>query len=175
MKQHISALMDGELFDEEAEAIVGKLKRDGDAQDDWLMYHLIGDVLRQPDHVHADISMAVRDRLQAEPTVLAPRSRAMHRARWFAVSAAASVMALTVVAWLSAKVVPQGVPQQQQQMAAFQQSGADGNMRPASWQGNARAMQARPNVSDYLMAHQEYSPSNNVQGAASYIHTVAGQ
>jgi sigma-E factor negative regulatory protein RseA len=169
MKQHISALMDGELFDEEAEAIVDKLKRDAGAQDDWLVYHLIGDVLRQPDHVHADVSMAVRERLQAEPTVLAPRSRAMHRARWFAVSAVASVMALTVVAWLSAKVVPQGTPQQ---MAVMQQSG---NMRPASWQGNPGGEQIRPNVSDYLIAHQEYSPSNNVQGAASYIHTVAGQ
>ncbi len=169
MKQHISALMDGELFDDEAEAIVDRLKREAGAQDDWLMYHLIGDVLRQPDHVHADISMAVRERLQGEPTVLAPRSRAMHRARWFAVSAAASVMALTVVAWLSGKMVPQGAPQQ---MAASQQAGS---MRPASWQGTPRAMQARANVNDYLMAHQEYSPSNNVQGATSYIHTVAGQ
>ena len=29
------------------------------------------------------------------------------------------------------------------------------------------------NVNDYLMAHQEFSPSTNVQGAASYIHTVS--
>jgi sigma-E factor negative regulatory protein RseA len=169
MKQHISALMDGELFDDEAEAVIGKLKRNPDAQDDWLIYHLVGDALRQPDHVHADISMAVRERLQNEPTVLAPRSRAMHGARWFAVSAAASLMALSVVAWLSAKVVPQGVPQQ---LAVMQDSG---NMRPASLQTGLVPMQSRRSVSDYLMAHQEYSPSNNVQGAASYIHTVAGQ
>lgn len=169
MKQHISALMDGELFDEEAEAVVDKLERNPDAQDEWLVYHLIGDALRQPDHVHADISMAVREKLQGEPTVLAPRSRAMHRARWFAVSAAASVMALTVVAWLSAKVVPQGGSQH---VAVIQQSG---NMRPASLQTWPDGSRARPSVNDYLMAHQEYSPSNNVQGAASYIHTVAGQ
>lgn len=169
MKQHISALMDGELFDDEAEAVIGKLKRNPDAQDDWLIYHLVGDALRQPDHVHADISMAVRERLQNEPTVLAPRSRAMHGARWFAVSAAASLMALSVVAWLSEKVVPQGVPQQ---LAVMQDPG---NMRPASLQTGLVPMQSRRSVSDYLMAHQEYSPSNNVQGAASYIHTVAGQ
>ncbi len=169
MKQHVSALMDGELFDEEAEAVVDRLKRDPDAHGDWLMYHLIGDVLRQPDHVHCDISPAVRDRLQAEPTVIAPRSRAIHRARWFAVSAAASIMALGVVAWLSAKVVPQGAPQQ---IAVLQDSG---NMRPASLQMTPERAQARRSVNDYLIAHQEYSPSNNVQGAASYIHTVAGQ
>lgn len=175
MKQHISALMDGELFDDEAEAVVGKLKRNPEAQDEWLVYHLIGDALRQPDHVHADISAAVRERLQNEPTVLAPRSRAMHGARWFAVSAAASLMALSVVAWFTTKVVPQDAGQQQQQLAVMQQQA--GNMRPASLQTGMRPMPARRSnsVNDYLMAHQEYSPSNNVQGAASYIHTVAGQ
>ncbi|HEY5994742.1 MAG TPA: sigma-E factor negative regulatory protein [Gallionellaceae bacterium] len=171
MKQHISALMDGELFDEEAEAVFDKLKRNPEGHDDWMMYHLIGDALRQPDHVHADISTSLRDRLYAEPTVLAPRGRAAHRARWFAVSAAASVMALSVVAWLSAKVAPpaatpqMAVIQQPSNLALVQQSG---NVRPAS-------LSARRSVNDYLMAHQEFSPDNNVQDAASYIHTVAGQ
>lgn len=160
MKQHISALMDGELFDDEADAVFDKLKRNQDGHGEWQIYHLIGDALRQPDHVHADISVALRERLQAEPTVLAPHGRASHRARWFAVSAAASIMALAVVAWLSAKVAPEAAPQ-----LAMQQYG---NVRPAS-------LTARRSVNDYLMAHQEFSPANNVQGAASYIHTVAGQ
>lgn len=171
MKQHISALMDGELFDEEAEAVFDKLKRNPEGHGDWMMYHLIGDALRQPDHVHADISASMRERLQAEPTVLAPRGRAANRARWFAISAAASVMALSVVAWLSAKVAPSAsapemaAVQQSANVAVFQQPG---NIRPAS-------LPARRSVNDYLMAHQEFSPDNNVQDAASYIHTVAGQ
>ncbi len=162
MKQHISALMDGELFDEEAEAVFDKLKRNPEGQSEWMLYHLIGDALRQPDHVHADISAALRDKLQAEPTVLAPRRRAEQRARWFAVSAAASVMALAVVAWLSAKVAP---PASSQQVAVAAQPG---NVHPAS-------MPVKRSMNDYLMAHQEFSPANNVQGAASYIHAVAGQ
>jgi len=162
MKQHISVLMDGELFDDEAEAVFDKLKRNPDGHAEWQIYHLIGDALRQPDHVHADISVALRERLQAEPTVLAPHGRASHRARWFAVSAAASVMALAVVAWLSAKVPPEAAPQQ----LAMQQSG--NVLRPAS-------LPTKRSVNDYLMAHQEFSPANNVQGAASYIRTVAGQ
>lgn len=171
MKQHISALMDGELFDEEAEAVFNKLKRNPEGHGDWMMYHLIGDALRQPDHVHADISASLRERLQAEPTVLAPRGRTAHRARWFAISAAASVMALSVVAWLSAKVAPSASAPE---MAAIQQPASlamlqqPGNIRPAS-------LPARRSVNDYLMAHQEFSPDNNVQDAASYIHTVAGQ
>lgn len=158
MKQHISALMDGELFDEEAEAVFDRLKRNPEGQREWMMYHLIGDALRQPDHVHADISAGLRERLHAEPTVLAPRGRSSHRARWFAVSAAASVMALTVVAWLSAKVAPPAAPQQ---MAVIQQTG---NVRPAS-------MPVKRSVNDYLMAHQEFSPEDSVQGAVSDIRS----
>jgi len=163
MKQHVSALMDGELFDEEAESVLDRLKREQEGQGDWLMYHLIGDVLRQPDHVHADISASLHERLQAEPTVLAPRSRAVHRARWFAISAAASVMALVVVAWLSAKVMPQS--QQQQYASEQQQYSQYSNVRPAS-------LSAKRSLNDYLMAHQEFSSANNVQGAA--YRTVAG-
>jgi sigma-E factor negative regulatory protein RseA len=160
MKQHISALMDGELFDDEAEAVLDKLKRNPSGYEDWATFHLISDVLRQPDHVHADISAAMRERLQAEPTVLAPRGSVSHGARWFAVSAAASVLALAVVAWLSAQVGPEMAPQ-----VAMQQPG---NVRPAS-------LSTKASMNDYLMAHQEFSPSADVQGAASYIRTVAGQ
>jgi sigma-E factor negative regulatory protein RseA len=160
MKQHISVLMDGELFDDEAEAVFDKLRRNPEGRNEWLTYHLIGDALRQPDHIHADISVALRERLQAEPTVLAPHGRSTRRAHWFAVSAAASVMALVVVAWLSAKVGPEAMPQ-----VAMRQSD---NVRPAS-------LSVKHGMNDYLMAHQEFSPANNVQGTTSYIRTVAGQ
>jgi sigma-E factor negative regulatory protein RseA len=157
MKEHISALMDGELFDDEAEAVFDKLKRDEAGHEEWLHYHLISDILRQPDHVHADISGALRERLKAEPTVLAPRSRTGQKVRWFALSAAASVMALAIVAWLSVQVSPEAAPQ-----LAMQQP--DNNVRPASM-----------NMDDYLIAHQEYSPSSSMEGMSRYIRTVASE
>ncbi len=158
MKQQISALMDGELFDDEAEVLLDQVKRSAEAHEDWLSYHLIGDVLRQPDHIHMDISQSMRERLQAEPTILAPRSRtAQQKVRWFALSAAASVMALGVVAWMSVQIAPEAAPQLAQQQNA---------VRPASLTiGN--------DVNDYLMAHQEFSPSTDMQGGASYIRTVS--
>ncbi len=161
MKQQISALMDGELFDDEAEALLDKLKRKPDAHEEWQTYHLIGDVLRQPDHAYHNISSTMQERLQAEPTVLAPNRFAGRNARWFAISAAASVMALTLVAWMSLRVGSEPP----QQMAIQQQSIA---LHPASLPGNK-------GMNDYLMAHQEFSPSADAQGTASYIHTVAGQ
>ena len=159
MKQEISALMDGELFDDDAEAVLDKLKRNPDKQDEWRTYHLISDVLRQSDHVHANINIAIRERLQAEPTVLAPRSRASHNARWFALSAAASVMAFTLVAWLSVQIGSETAPQ-----IAMQQSNV---VHSVSLPANG--------LDDYLVAHQEFSPSLDVYGMTPYVHTVTHQ
>ena len=159
MKQEISALMDGELLDDDAEAVLDKLKRNPDTHEEWRTYHLISDVLRQPDQVHVNISSAVRERLQAEPTVLAPHSRVSHNAKWFALSAVASVMALMLVAWLSVQIGSEAIPQ-----IAMQQSNA---VHSASLPANG--------LDDYLMAHQEFSPSVGVYGMTSYVHTVAHQ
>jgi sigma-E factor negative regulatory protein RseA len=165
MKQQISTLMDGELFDDEAETLLGQMKKEGEVCEAWLTYHLISDAMRQPDHLHADISSKLRERLQAEPTVLAPHSWRTQKTRWFALSAAASVLAVGVVAWLSVQVGPEPAAQ----MASNQQQQPSA-VRPASFSPNQNN-----DVNDYLMAHQEFSPSADVQGAASYIHTVAGR
>lgn len=160
MKQEISTLMDGELFDDEAENLFNALKRNPEAQEQWHLYHLISDVMQQPGRLHADIGVSMHERLEAEPTILAPRARTGQKVKLFALSAAASVMALTLVAWLSVQVGQDNVPQ----MAASQPS----SVRAASFPGNT-------SMNDYLMAHQEFSPSINVQGATAYARTVAGQ
>jgi sigma-E factor negative regulatory protein RseA len=157
MKQKISALMDGELLDDDAEAVLDNLKRNPDTHEEWRTYHLISDVLRQSSHVHVNISSAVRERLQAEPTVLAPRSRVSHNVRWFALSAVASVMALTLVAWLSVQIGPEIAPQ----IAMLQSNAVHSASLPAN------------GLDDYLIAHQEFSPRSDVYGMTSYVHTVA--
>lgn len=161
MKEQISALMDGELFEDEAEALLDKFKHNAAAHDQWEAYHLIGDALRQPGHLRPNISAAMRERLQAEPTVLAPKRRSLRKMQVYALSAAASVMALATVAWMSTQAgVEPGV-----QMAAAQQPSA---IRPASLPNGG-------GLNGYVMAHHEISPSADVQGDASYIRTVAGQ
>jgi len=158
MKHEISALMDGELFEDEAEILFDQIKRDENSHRDWATYHLIGDALRQPDSIHRDISAKVRERMQNEPTVLAPRSRALtQRVRTVALSAAASLAAVGVVAWMSLQISPEVAPQMAMQQTA---------LRPAS-------LQIQPKSNDYLMAHQEFSPSTDMNGGASYIRTVS--
>jgi sigma-E factor negative regulatory protein RseA len=159
MKQEISALMDGEMYEDQAEACLDKLKRHPEAQQDWESYHLIGDVLRQPDHICKSFEKSFHERLQAEPTVIAPYSRTSQRVRNFALSAVASIMALALVAWLSLQVGTEPAPQ----IASVPQENIS-SVRPVSSQSD-----------DYLRAHQEYSPSADVHGAASYIHAVAGR
>lgn len=156
MKQDISALMDGELFEDEAEILFDQLKRDTAADQNWAMYHLIGDVLRQPESIHRDISAVVRERLQNEPTVLAPR-RLKQKARAYALSAAATLLAFGVVAWMSLQISPETSPE-----LAMRQS----NIRAAS-------LQIQDKSNDYLMAHQEISPGADMNGGASYFHTVS--
>ncbi|OGS94820.1 MAG: anti-sigma factor [Gallionellales bacterium RBG_16_56_9] len=158
MKQEISALMDGELFEDEAESLLDRIKRDSATHKDWEIYHLIGDVLRQPEHIHCDLSAKVRERMQDEPTVLAPRGHAVkQKMRTFALSAAASLSAVGVVAWMSLQISPEVAPQMATQQAA---------LRPVS-------AQIQPKSNDYLMAHQEFSPSTDMNGGASYIRTVS--
>ena len=163
MNQHISALADGELFDDEAEALLDQLKRDPEGRADWEIYHLIGDALRQPESVRIGVSDALFERLQAEPTVLAPRQRANLNARWFALSAAASLVALALVGWMSMQITrqPQG------QHIVMLQPHSPVSLQPASF--------SESGMNEYLLAHQEFSPSSGMQGSTPYIRTVAAE
>jgi sigma-E factor negative regulatory protein RseA len=157
MKKEISALMDSELFEDESESLLDRIGRGTDAHKDWEVYHLIGDVLRQPDHIHCDLSAKVRERMRDEPTVLAPRSHAVKRKiRTVALSAAASLAAVGVVAWMSQQISSETLPQM-----AMQKN----TLRPVN-------IQIQPKSNDYLMAHQEFSPSTDMNGGASYIRMV---
>lgn len=158
MKQKISVLMDGELFEDEAESLLDHIKRGSDVHNDWEIYHLIGDVLRQPEYIHCGLSDKFRERMEDEPVILAPRVRAVkQRMRTIALSAAASLSAVGVVAWMSMQISPETAPQLAMQQTAF---------RPAS-------VQIKPDANDYLMAHQEFSPSADMNGGTSYIRTVS--
>lgn len=158
MKQNISMLMDGELSNEDAEILIGKFRQTPEARQDWLNYHLIGDALRQPDGLAKDMSAAFFERLHAEPTVLAPQSRRNDKTEFFAMSAVASIMAMAFLAWISASISIDPVPQQARQAAMAVASGKSA---------------ADENMNAYLLAHHEFSPGVDVRGAASYIRTVA--
>lgn len=158
MKQEISVLMDGELFEDEADSLLGRIKRGSAIHKDWEVYHLIGDALRQPEHIHCDLSAEVYARMRDEPVVFAPRGHtAKQKGRAIALSAAASLAAIGVVAWMSVQISPEA----SSQLAAQQI-----NLRPASVKMKSKA-------NEYLMAHQEFSPSTGMNSGAYYVRAVA--
>lgn len=160
--ERISALMDGELDDGDALVEIKRLGGDGDASETWQVYHLIGDTLRG-ERAPGFAAAAFSERLASEPTVLAPRSaRLPRKVRLYALSAAASVAGVAVVAWLALVNQPGVLDRTSSGIAASDAPG----FRPA-----AVALDD-PAVREYLLAHQEHAPSSSVQGVATYIRTV---
>lgn len=147
MGEEISRLMDGELDDEHLDVVCAQLKRpDGLAA--WSCYHVIGDTLRGNARLTPGFSQRFAARLAAEPTVLAPQRRA---ARPLSVvwAAAATVAAVSVVGWVAFGTLDA----QPTALAKAREAAA------------VRAAQLNPNrTADYLLAHQESSPTMQIQG-----------
>jgi len=150
--ERISAFMDGELEDQEAAGQVRRLKEDLELRLAWDTYHLIGDAMRGEAGYSSGLAVKISARLASEPTVVAPRTRMpLRNVRRLALSAAASIAGVALVAWLTLFDSPLAP---QTQLAATPANGA---------------------VNDYLLAHQQFSPNTAMQGVASYVRTVSGQ
>lgn len=106
-EQALSALMDGELDDAAAARLAEDCRHDPRLRAAWHSYHLIGDVMRsqdlaQPPGHDAAFVLRLRERLAAEPVLLAPAPVAMPEQRrrrlpsraWAASAVAAGAMAV---------------------------------------------------------------------------------
>jgi sigma-E factor negative regulatory protein RseA len=167
MKAKISALMDGELERQDAEAALEALGNEGEARDTWRVYHLIGDSMRDARLLSAGFAARVAGQIAQEPTVLAP-ARAQRRAAnapLWALSAAASLAAVALVGWLAF------APQSQDELQV-----AKAPPPPQALPAKEVAQVAPPDAADdYLLAHQGYSPRNSLQGLAPYVRTVSAE
>ena len=150
MKEKISMLMDGELDEDEVAPLISRMKAGDD--DDWLCYHLICDVIRDPAGFRADIKMDCSESIRSEPVVLAPYKSSLHRAKVYTLSAAASFAAVMLVGWVamqSPSVSP--VPKRVAQAVHLDV--------------------IKSKLGDYLLAHQEVSPES--EAVTSNIRTVS--
>lgn len=159
MKQKLSAMIDDAAEDQECESCVTRLKDDPELRATWDVYHLIGDALRG--HTAPDVAERVQQRLVTEPTILAPHAieRPGRRATWVALSMAASVAAVALVGWMA-------LPRFDFQRAAPPHISAQLPEPPLV------AVPVAQGVSDYLLAHQRFSPALAIGGIAPYIRTV---
>ena len=153
--EEISLWMDGELDPERSERACDGC-RAAAPMAIWEQYHQIGDCLRGFGAVAPGFRERFGARLGAEPTVLAPRVRPTPIAVAWAL--AASIAAIGVVGWVAMTTmsVPPAAVTTAQQAAV---------VRPADVR--------RPVVNEYLLAHQEYSPTTAIQGVRPYLRAVA--
>lgn len=165
--EHISALMDSELDENQMKQHLARLKEDPDLLDCWDTFHLIGDVLRGEPVLFEASTHSVNEKLASEPTVLAPRRSAPKKMMTYALSAAASLSAVAVVGWLAFFNNPLAPPPE---LAT-----APPNPPPlAAPSPQLASVPSDGTMNEYLIAHQEYSPSTTIQGLAPYIRTVSG-
>jgi sigma-E factor negative regulatory protein RseA len=161
MKDTISALMDGELDDGSAARAVDSLARDVEARDTWRTYHLISDALGETRMLSPGFTERVASALAGEPTVLARgRPRPGEPRRWVAM--AAGIAAVSLVGWLGfapqqtavtpVAQIPKNLPESKPQLVPL----------PTG-------------TSDYLLAHQGFSPRVSLQGMAPYARSVSEQ
>lgn len=160
MNEQISAFMDGEASEAEGERTIKLLKVDHGARQEWLAYHVIGDVLRQTPYHNVRIVAKVADQIAIEPTVLAPRKRAKMQplAVW---SAAASVTGVALAGWLMFnanidRVAPSIVAQPSLPVPQI-------------------ATYVTPSVSPYVAAHQEFSKSSAFGGSTLRVSAPVQQ
>ena len=169
----ISALMDGELEDREAQSTIVRLKDDSELRIRWDDFHLVRDALRGEPLLSSSFNEKLSKRLAAEPTVLAPR-RLLSRTRrvtTYAMSAAASVAAAALVLSVAMN------PTQDKPLA----TGPAGSA--ATGEGIQQADLApstQPQVvpydgrwNGYLLAHEAVAPAPNLQRLAPLIRNVS--
>ena len=192
MKTKISAFVDGELESREATGVIEALVRDASSRETWQAYHLISDALRDTALRCEGFSSRFAKRLSTEPTVLLPGRLPAERRRWVALSAAASVAAITLVGWLAFAPAPEIRPALHAGAPLANAPRPAGGVQTASTQGlhplarQAVAVQREASVvplprvspawlaNDYLLAHQEFSPGMSLQGMAPFVRTVSG-
>jgi sigma-E factor negative regulatory protein RseA len=167
MKQQISECMDGELDTEGAARILGQVAGSAELHADWVIYHMVGDGMRDTPDLSPGFAARFAERLAQEPTVLAPRPSLLgHRSfTQFAMYAAAALSAVAVVGWFA--LTPQ--------LTATSVATTQSPVVPVA----KVAVQQRPAVSplkprdhDYLLAHQAVSPGA-MPGVAAYVYTVS--
>ncbi len=178
--ESLSALMDGELDEREAQRELVRLKQDAAMRERWDAFHLVGDALRGELGRSATLSASLTDafasRLAAEPTVLAPRrsTRSAKRIATYALSAAATVSAAALVAWVA--LAPNGMADLNALLdPASKVNVAGGAAGPVGAPPTApiASVSVDGSMNEYLLAHQGFSPSAALQGLAPYIRTVS--
>lgn len=176
MKEKLSALLDGQLDEENTVSLIEALHEDPDLRQTWDRYCLVGDLLRGEDVPHQmDLASRVLDAMRAEPTVLAPqpRARLVRPSPWVSklLPLAASVAGVALVGWLALTLSPA-----QPELTA--QAGGEAlpnAVEPVAVRDDAATLpQSGADLHrEYLFAHQGLAGDGPIPGVLQYVRTVS--
>jgi sigma-E factor negative regulatory protein RseA len=162
----ISELMDGELDENQARRQVARVSQDAAMREAWEKFHLIGDIMRGESPLSGGFGRGFTELLSREPTVLAPQRRAVSRMLTYVLPAAASAAAIAVVAWIAFFTNPVAPVAPIAKAPASVPATEAPSIELAS-------VPSEGTMNEYLIAHQEFSPSTEIQGVAPYIRSVS--
>ena len=192
-RQALSSMLDGDAADVDVDLACRAWREDSRFRADWHVYHLIGEVMRSddarsaPQH-DAQFLRRLRERLAAEPVVLAPGAAAPHeRATWARrVWAAPAAVAAGFVAVAGVVVVAAvGVPVNMWQDNSARAQGAVISAGTVTAHAGTAAASAVPapfgdgvlirnaELDRYLAAHKQYSSTSALAVPGGAVRNAA--
>jgi sigma-E factor negative regulatory protein RseA len=181
--ERLSALVDGALGDREGETLLAQIADQAALRARWGRYHLIGDALRGETAVGAahQVAARVRERLAAEPVVLAPvLARRRRLPRWTRPAlglAAAASFGAAVVVLLPHADLPSGGPATVAAVSGVATAPLDAATQWAvvqqvpvtRWQARDRGVES--DLHRFLADHSEFA-ATGVKGALPLVTLV---
>jgi sigma-E factor negative regulatory protein RseA len=163
MNEKLSALMDGELDQDQARAVIKSLGSDDVSREHWDLYHVIGETLRGDDlgstRSHKTNTDAIFAALALEPTILAPAmlKRPVEKRTRIALAMAASVVTISAIGVVAMKQQG-GVVSPVQLVQKVAPQAVVASKLPLT--------SAEVHVNDYLVVHRQFSNPGAFQPAA---------
>lgn len=179
-RELVSAMMDGELDDNEVNAIES-LTNDREATDVWQRYHLIRDAMHNnlPTSVDQTLAANIQQAIAEEPTVLAPRSVTkpafLKPVAGFAI--AASVTAAVLLGVQNFQQANSNDPTtpiagNQPINQALIQPVTLSSQQPDANIVDSAELRANARMNRYLMNYNELRAGSTVQGMPPYVRMI---
>ncbi|MFT3777449.1 MAG: sigma-E factor negative regulatory protein [Ottowia sp.] len=190
----MSALMDGQLRGAELSAALRDMET-AEARESWLLYHLVGDVLRSSELAHGRHDLALAERVcrhlgpQARPAPVMVRKADQSAAndgvfRWKMVAGLASFAAVAAMGWVALGTV--GTPPAGPRMAQVPAAPAAGGAQvvavaampapaaslPTQPAESPPVMLRDPRLDELLAAHRAAAGASALGNAAGFLRNA---
>ena len=169
MNNELSAFLDGEAEEHEIDSLFAAMRTDGELRRQSAVFCLIGDALRDEDHLECDMLAGVMRAVAEGPVVVAPRARPRSALRPM-LAMAASAAGVAVVGWLA--IAPRldepALPVLARHEVVLPKPAA-----LAAAQVAANDQMMRSNMQEYLVAHQASVSGLQVPSPAGHIRPVS--